>query len=152
MEIAIDRIIVPEGRRPLDPAKVVEIAGSITLLGLLAPIGLRSCVDGRIELVWGGHRLAACQSLGMESIYAIQVDTRVQGSAADLDDYVKMTEFAENLHRNELTTSQRDEFLAAWVALVEKRGPQLGGDRQVKKPGPKPCTPWLRSPEHQASV
>jgi hypothetical protein len=144
MEIAIDSIIVPERRRALDPVKVEEIAPSIKLLGLLAPIGVRACIDTGIELVWGGHCLAACQMLGMKTITAIPVDSRARDQGheegAALDDFVKMTEIAENLHRSELTTPQRDEFLAEWVALVEKRGPQLGDGRQVskKKPGPKP--------------
>jgi hypothetical protein len=144
MDVAIKDIRVPEGRRALDPAKVAEIAASIKLLGLLAPIGVRRHGDAPVELVWGGHRLAACLSLGMKTIAAIAVDglgwDQGHRENADLDDFVKMTELAENLHRSELTTSQRDEFLAEWVALVEKRGPQLGGGRQVpkKKPGPKP--------------
>lgn len=81
-EIAIKDIIVPEGRRPLDPQKVAEIAASIKVVGLLSPIG----VDGRIyeeipdgftymplTLVWGAHRLEACRSLGWKKITVMDV-------------------------------------------------------------------------------
>jgi ParB-like chromosome segregation protein Spo0J len=143
MEVAIKDIRVPEGRRALDPVKVAEIAASIKLLGLLAPIGVRRHGEEPVELVWGGHRLAACLSLGMKTITAIAVDglgwDKGHRENADLDDYVKMAEITENLHRSELTTAQRNEFLAEWVSLVEKRGPQIGAPlRNAKTPGPKP--------------
>jgi ParB-like chromosome segregation protein Spo0J len=144
MEIAIEHIIVLEGRRALDPVKVAEIAASIKLLGLLAPIGVRACFDTLgIELVWGGHRLAACQMLGMKTITAIPVDSRARDQGheegAAVDDFVKMTEIAENVHRSDLTTQERNEQLAIWVALLEKRMPISDADPLIpKKPGRKP--------------
>jgi ParB-like chromosome segregation protein Spo0J len=63
MEIKIENIIVPKGRRPLDQAKVAEIAASIKLVGLLSPIGVRSLdsktvdsTEGKVELVFGERR------------------------------------------------------------------------------------------------
>jgi hypothetical protein len=127
-EIAIADIRIPEGRRAIDPAKVAEIAASITLPGMLSPIGIRRHGDAPVELVWGGHRLAACLRLGMKTIAAIAVDGLAwdQGHRenADLDEFVKMTEIAENLHRFDLTTQERNEQLAVWVAMIEKRGPE----------------------------
>jgi hypothetical protein len=50
-----------------------------------------------------------------------------------------MMEIAENLHRAELTTQERNEHLAAWVALLEKLGvPISGSERPISKPGRKP--------------
>ena len=66
-EIAIADIRIPEGRRALDPVKVAEIAASITLLGMLSPIGVRRHGDAPVELVWGGDRLAACLRLAVDA-------------------------------------------------------------------------------------
>jgi ParB/RepB/Spo0J family partition protein len=134
-EIAIADIRIPEGRRALDPVKVAEIAASIKAVGLLSAIGVRHHGDGHVELVWGGHRLAACLMLGIKEVAVIDVDRFGDGS----DDFAKMMEIAENLHRAELTTSQRDEHLAAWVELLEKRPPISDvAASDIGKPGPKP--------------
>lgn len=151
-EIAIKDIIVPEGRRPLDPEKVAEIAASVKAVGLLSPIGVHSrwgeqqpdgtwmleagCNDETIMLVWGAHRLAACKSLGWKTITVVDVSD-------DLDDCsapgLKMMEIAENLHRAELTPQQRNECLAQWVALYEKTPPISDAEQPISsKPGRKP--------------
>lgn len=50
-----------------------------------------------------------------------------------------MMEIAENLHRAELTTQQRNECLAQWVALHEKRPPISDAEQPISsKPGRKP--------------
>jgi hypothetical protein len=49
-----------------------------------------------------------------------------------------MMEIAENLHRCELTTSQRNEHLARWVDLIEKRKPDIAAAASISKPGRKP--------------
>jgi hypothetical protein len=51
-----------------------------------------------------------------------------------------MTEIAENLHRSDLTTHERNEQLATWVMLLEKRTPPISATvwPNPKKPGPKP--------------
>jgi hypothetical protein len=49
MQIPIVCIIVPKGRRPLDPAKVEEIAASIKAIGLLSPIGTIAVTAARFE-------------------------------------------------------------------------------------------------------
>jgi ParB-like chromosome segregation protein Spo0J len=145
MLIKIENIIVPEGRRPVDQAKVAEIAESIKVLGLLAPIGVHRNGDAPPVLVWGQHRLAACASLGMETIDAVAVDglswDRGFRDDAERDDFEKLAEISENLHRYELKTVHRDELLAKWVSLLEKHGTELGKRSRVpvpRKPGPKP--------------
>ena len=143
-QIAIADIVVLEDRRPLDQAKVAEIAELIKAVGLLSPIGVRRIrlKDGSLVgmLVYGMHRLEACRSLGWEKIGAIAVaDVRPEG--VYLDDFVvKMMEIAENLHRADLTTQERNEQLARWVALLEKRKPpDIGAAAPIsEKPGRKP--------------
>jgi ParB-like chromosome segregation protein Spo0J len=144
MQIKIENIIVPEGHRPVDPEKVAGMAASIKVVGLLSPIGVRRRGDAPVELVFGGHRLAACASLGMETIEAIAVDglgwDQGRREDTDINDFVKMAEITENLHRSDLTTQQRNEQIAEWVALFEKRKADIGDVRQypASKPGRKP--------------
>jgi ParB/RepB/Spo0J family partition protein len=145
MQIKIENIIVPKGRRPLDQTKVEEIAESIKLVGLLSPIGVRSLdsktvdsTEGKVELVFGAHRLAAYQRLGQESIEVVEVDSQL-GVGDDDDTFAKLAEVAENLHRADLTIQQRNEHLAQWVALREKFGvPISDAERPISKPGRKP--------------
>jgi ParB-like nuclease domain len=153
MQISIENIIVPEGRRPLDPVKVGEIAESIKLLGQLAPIGLRRVGNvsaetsfekcKKLELVFGEHRLAAAQTLGWKKIDAVEIRQIVlapKGCQETYSDYTKLVEITENLHRAELTTQQRNEQIAAWVKLYNRntQSPNSAAERPNSKPGPKP--------------
>ena len=61
MKIEIKNIIIPEGHRPLDQAKVAEIANSIKMIGLLHAIGV-SLKNGVATLVFGAHRLEASRA------------------------------------------------------------------------------------------
>jgi ParB/RepB/Spo0J family partition protein len=144
MEISIKNIIVPKARRLLDQAKVEEIAASIKAIGLLQPIAVRKLAgssliwnpDEKVELVFGEHRLAAHLKLGADTIEGIVV-----GMVGFEDDRAKLQEIAENLHRAELTTQQRNECLAEWVRLLEKLGVATrisDAERPISKPGRKP--------------
>ena len=48
--------------------KVLEIAKSIQMIGLLEPIRVRDKADGRYEIIAGRHRKRACCLLGMEEV------------------------------------------------------------------------------------
>jgi ParB/RepB/Spo0J family partition protein len=138
VKIAIERITIPENHRPLDSGKVEEIADSIKQVGLMTPI----CVQlrkGVAILVFGRHRLEACRRLGWEKITAAEpVDTLPPECLGD-DTAVEMMEIAENLYRSDLTTSQRNEHIARWVDLLEKRKPDIEVAASIsKKPGRKP--------------
>jgi ParB family chromosome partitioning protein len=98
--IPIASIRIENRLRPLDSAKVAELAASIAELGLLQPIGIRP--DG--TLVYGYHRLEACKQLGWTEIPAVVVD------GDDLR--AELAEISENLIRNELTLLERAEHLA----------------------------------------
>jgi ParB/RepB/Spo0J family partition protein len=90
--VALDLIDVGENVRPLDLLHVEALAGSIALRGLLVPVLLRP-VGERFALVAGHHRIAACRSLGWESIpYTLREQ---EGSSADTA--------AENVMRKQLT-------------------------------------------------
>jgi ParB family chromosome partitioning protein len=152
IEIAIKNIIVPGNRRPIDPEKVAEIAASIKIVGLLCPIGVHQTLKEKLPdihepisrsafittLVYGAHRLEAARSLGWKKITAVDVEDIDE--TRDLDhSALKMMEIAENLHRADLTTQQRNDHLAEWVALLEERKPISDAEQPISsKPGRKP--------------
>ena len=138
MKIAIEKIIIPEGHRPIDQAKVIELANSIKVIGLMIPICVR-LNKGVATLVFGAHRLEACRSLGWKKIAVVEPVDILTAEDSYLDDYALETmEIAENLHRCELTTSQRNGHLARWVDLIEKRKPDIAAAASISKPGRKP--------------
>ena len=72
-EIDIIDIII-EGqsvRYQMDDDHVVELAMSISKIGLLEPIVLQEVEDGKYQLIAGSHRLAAFVRLGRKTIPAI---------------------------------------------------------------------------------
>jgi len=113
--IPIASIKVNNRLRPLDDAKVAELAESIAQVGLLQPIGVRP--DG--TLVYGYHRLEACKRLGWTEIPAVVVD------GDDL--HAELAEISENLIRNELTLLERAEHLAQMRAVYEQLYPNARG-------------------------
>ena len=74
--INIDEIYVPAAlRKPVDAAKVAELAESIADKGQEAPILVRPD-KGRYVLVSGLHRIEACKALGETTIIANIVQSR----------------------------------------------------------------------------
>ena len=110
VNVNVDEIFVPSGRRPVNAAKVAEFADSIARVGLEQPIGVTE-EGGRFRLVFGAHRLAAARALGWTDIAAVIV----RGD----DVRIRLAEIAENLHRVELTALERDEHIAEWIKLTE---------------------------------
>jgi len=108
MKRRVSEIIVPEGRRTIDPDKVTGLAESIKIVGLLNPI----TIDKHGTLVAGAHRLAAYKLLRLDEIECIVLDG---------DDWQsELAEIDENLIRNELDSIgigelaiRRDEILDA---------------------------------------
>ena len=130
-KIDIAGITVPPGRRPLDEGAVKAMADSMAKMGLKTPITVWGD-EHRLELVAGGHRLAAAQSLGWDEIdcFIMDADTVTREEA-------EMWEISENLHRAELTVMERSQQVARWVELAAK-GAQLAqpsGGRQPKEAG-----------------
>ncbi|MGH6931172.1 MAG: ParB N-terminal domain-containing protein [Dongiaceae bacterium] len=74
--IKIDQIYVPAAlRKPVDAAKLEEIATSIAEVGQQTPILVRPDKE-RYVLVSGLHRLEACKALGETTILANLVQAR----------------------------------------------------------------------------
>ena len=123
--VRVDAINVLPGRRPINIGAVKALADSMKRIGLQSPISVRRLGHGS-ELVTGGHRLAAAKNLGWETIEAFCID---------IDDVTaRLLEIAENLHRAELTTLERDEQVAEWVRLTEGVSAQVAAKPQGGRP------------------
>src|ERR1700722_5014728 len=70
MPIHLDMIVIPDGRRPVDPSAVRMLAQSISEIGLQTPICIHDSGDGYV-LIAGRHRLEAFRKLGKEHIPAV---------------------------------------------------------------------------------
>jgi ParB-like chromosome segregation protein Spo0J len=115
LELAINNIVIPDGRRPVVVDEVVRLAESIATLGLQHPITVHARDDGKYELITGAHRLEAHRRLGRRVITATVVEMN--------ETERRLWELGENLARSELTVQQRSEQIAEWVRL--KKGAQI---------------------------
>lgn len=128
----IDEINVGDRRRPIDSAKVMEIAKSIEAIGLQQPITVMEYDDAdndefTLHLIAGNHRLAACKSLGWGNIPCIVVD---------MDEIDReLWEIDENLMRAELTPAQEARHLSRRKELWGKRN--SGQSSPINKGRPK---------------
>ena len=122
MEISVGEIVVPSGRRVVNDEKVGELAGSISILGLLNPI----VVTTSNRLVAGAHRLEAVKNLGFETIEANVVELE------DLD--IELAEIDENLVRFDLSPAERAKLTARRKAIYIAKYPETG---HGKTPGAK---------------
>ena len=117
MRIKITDIIIPEGRRAIDPDKVAALAESIKIIGgLIHPITIGK---DRI-LIAGAHRVEAYKTLGFDEIECTEFDGEKLES--------ELVEIDENLMRHELDdvtvgemVLRRDEILAE-LGLRARRG------------------------------
>lgn len=132
--IAVDLIGIPGGRRQVSQDAVASIAQSMKTIGLRTPITVRQINDsGDVELITGGHRLAAAKSLNWD---------RIDCLVSDCDQVeAELWEISENLHRSDLTALERSEQISRWVELAKLRKPSAvmggkgvrGGARQVAR-------------------
>jgi ParB family transcriptional regulator, chromosome partitioning protein len=123
-EIAVDSI-TPNPRQPrqaFDDDALDELAASITEVGLLQPVVVRSLGGSRYELIMGERRWRASQRAGLDSIPAIVRATH--------DDDMLRDALMENLHRQELNPLEEaaayqqllDDFGATHEQLAQKIG------------------------------
>ena len=105
--------IVLENRFRKNVGELGELMESISVLGLLQPIGITK----DMVLVFGQRRLLACQLLGHEEIEArvVDVPSIVDG------------EYAENEFRKDFTVSER---VAIAKELEDGIGERRGGPRR----------------------
>lgn len=111
-------------RRDADADKVKALAESMKTIGLQTPISIWTPDDGEtVRLVAGRHRLEAARLLGWDRVDCVVVNL------SEIDR--RLWEIAENLHRAELTVTERGEHVAEWVRLTAEKvahvAPPLGG-------------------------
>jgi hypothetical protein len=136
----VDRgsIRVGERLRPLDEAKVSELKESITVNGMLSPIGVRVLTDDdnqSYELMYGRHRLEAVFRLSEHrkqgdpdrtiSILVFPPETP--------DNVVRLFEIVENLHRKELTPAEKAIHSARYIELLKRMGTVQGAKSKGAK-------------------
>jgi N6-adenosine-specific RNA methylase IME4 len=108
--VPVEGVVVGPRKRPLDEAKVAELAASIAAVGLLQPI----VVTDTYGLVAGRHRLEAARRLGWQTLPA---------HVAPLDALrAELAEIDENLMRAELTVLEQGEHLLRRGELLEALG------------------------------
>jgi ParB family chromosome partitioning protein len=138
--VALDPNVIkigPRWRQMIDREGLEILKGSISRIGVKVPISVRRVGD-EWHLVAGLHRLTGCLELGITSIPVREE----HGTEID----ALMWEIAENLHRIELTTMERDKHLAKWIELCEER------DRQLPQPAGAVLSDGRKAgPQHQAS-
>lgn len=123
-EVAIDAITANprQPRRTFDDEAIDELAASITEVGLLQPVVVRSLGAARYELVMGERRWRASQRAGLDYIPAIVRETH--------DDDMLRDALIENLHRQQLDPLEEaaayqqllDDFGATHEQLAQKVG------------------------------
>jgi ParB family chromosome partitioning protein len=123
-EVAVGAI-APNPRQPrrtFDEDALEELAASITEVGLLQPVVVRSLGAGNFELVMGERRWRASQRAGLEFIPAIVRETPDTDMLRDA--------LLENLHRQQLDPLEEaaayqqllDDFGATHEQLAQKVG------------------------------
>lgn len=125
MTINPHAIIVGPRQRPLDPERVKELATSILQNGQLQAIGVREhrpkgSISIEYQLLYGAHRLAAINLLISDGR-----DPEANIWAAIYPDWLsdswgKLQEIVENLHRKELTPSERAGHTVSYGGWVKK--------------------------------
>jgi len=121
---ALSEIIVPEGRRSIDPDKVSELAESIKIVGLLNPI----TIDKNGRLIAGGHRLEAYMHLKHDEIECVVV--------VGEEWKIELAEIDENLVRRELDYISVGKLAIRRDEILEEQGLRAkAGDNQHTKGG-----------------
>lgn len=136
IELGLALVKVGDRRRE-DYGDIGALAASIAEHGLLHPI----VVDADDNLVAGGRRLRAVESLGWISVPV----TRLGDLSSE---QLREIELEENLQRKDLTQEERDRTL---VALVEHVKETRGTDPQVSRNGSRGPAPDPRSDRQAAS-
>jgi hypothetical protein len=103
-------------------------------IGLRVPISVRLVPDedpdgvgGNFVLISGAHRLAAAKKLGWGKIECVVYRD-------ESEDTARLWEIAENLHRAELTATERAENIAEWIAITERLQSGQSAQNESKRP------------------
>lgn len=120
-----------DARHRTDDA-LCTLSESIARIGLISPIRVRKIGEG-YEVTAGSHRLQALDLLGWREVPCLVVN--------EDDVAAEMAMIAENVHRAELSTLERDEQISRWIALC---GEQAADEFAASLPTP--------NDEHAVSV
>jgi len=114
-DLPLSQILSPLPRkRPVDAAKVLDLAKSLEQQGLYQAIGVLPQADGTYLLVFGAHRLEAARQLGWETIAASLLPPDLA------DEEYQLIELQENSARHDLTGAQRKAYTAEIGRLLSQ--------------------------------
>ena len=123
LEINISEIIVNERlRKEIKQEKVIELAESISKIGLINPITITS----EKVLIAGLHRILAYKELGLTTIPSRIIDSTIK------PDDIELIEIDENLIRADLHFIERGEHLLRRKDIYEDRYPESKQDERAK--------------------
>jgi hypothetical protein len=74
MPLALDQIIILDGRRQVDPAVVGRIAESVEKIGLRHPITVRKRLNGGQYVLVAGLRRALTEAFGENKVERVRID------------------------------------------------------------------------------
>lgn len=113
LEVRLEDIVPNpnQPRREFDEEAMVELAASISALGLLQPLLVRPSEAGRHELIAGERRLRAARAAGLTHVPVMEVATDERGSLERA--------LVENIHRADLNPI---EEAAAYRQLLDDGG------------------------------
>lgn len=117
-EIEIDLIDVPDKnpRGAMNDDHVIELSGNIGRNGLLQPIGVKELPNGRYELIWGFHRLAAVMRFNWKKIMANIKSNNGHSST--------ILSLCENLIRKQMSLEEEIEAVGR-LTREEKMSPSM---------------------------
>lgn len=108
-------------RLEFDEARLEELSQSIKVLGLIQPITVRRCEDGKYQIISGERRFKACQRAGMDMIPAYVREADTQGmlemsiveniQREDLDPIELALSYSSLMQECSLTQEQMSERL-----------------------------------------
>lgn len=134
-DIDPDLVDVPAGRRKLDPTWVQTLAEEFRVRGQKTAIEVIAD-DGRYQLVFGGHRLAAAKLAHL--LVKAEVKSR-EDFASEAE--ITLAEITENLARRELSVLDRAVDIGRWRSIYE-------ASHQLNKGGRKPSAKLALGSEH----
>jgi ParB/RepB/Spo0J family partition protein len=98
-----------QSRKEFDEQSLQELANSIKVHGVKQPIRVRPKHRGKHPIIAGERRWRAAKMAGLKHIPAIIVDAKGTDKQNEVD--MKMESLIENVHRKDLTPTEREEAI-----------------------------------------
>lgn len=126
----IEEVDLDKRARRLDMDAVARLKESIRAMGLQTPIGVRAGHGTRgapFRLIYGLHRFVAYSQLADEGLLVTNIPAVIY--PADMPDWqIELRELSENLHRLDLSGSERAEHGLRYAALLKENKLVQSGD------------------------